>query len=42
MRTEVVQVEIRPLLRAVPLRPFALRLENGDRIAIEHTRERRF
>lgn len=36
MRTEVVQVEIRRLLQAVPFQPFALSLENGDRIVIEH------
>ncbi len=36
MRTDVLQVEIRRLLRAVPFRPFVLNLENGDRIAIEH------
>ncbi len=36
MRTEVLHVEIRRLLRAVPFRPFVLNLENGDRIVIEH------
>ena len=36
MRTEVLQVETRRLLRALPFRPFALSLENGDRIVIEH------
>ena len=35
MRTEVVRFEIRRLLRAVPFRPFALSLENGDRIVID-------
>jgi hypothetical protein len=36
MRTEVLQIEIQRLLRAVPFRPFVLSLENGDRIVIEH------
>ena len=30
------RVEIRRLLRVVPFRPFAIGLENGDRIVIEH------
>jgi hypothetical protein len=36
MRTEVIRAEIQRLLRQVPFRPFALTLENGQRILIEH------
>ena len=36
MRTDVVLAEVRRLLRQVPFHPFALNLENGDRIVIEH------
>ena len=36
MRTEVIQTAIRTLLRQVPFQPFALNIENGDRILIEH------
>ena len=36
MRTEVIQTAIRDLLRQVPFQPFALNMENGDRIVIEH------
>jgi len=36
MRTEVIQTAIRSLLRQVPFQPFALNMENGDRIVIEH------
>lgn len=36
MRTEVIQTAVRSLLRQVPFRPFALNMENGDRIVIEH------
>jgi hypothetical protein len=35
-RVEVIRNEIQRLLRAVPFRPFALNLENGDRVVIEH------
>jgi hypothetical protein len=35
-RVEVIQAEIQRLLRAAPFRPFALTLENGDRVIIEH------
>jgi hypothetical protein len=35
-RVEVVRSEVRRLLRSVPFRPFALSLENGDRVIIEH------
>jgi hypothetical protein len=33
---EAIRTEIQRLLRAVPFRPFALNLENGDRVIIEH------
>jgi hypothetical protein len=36
MRTEVIRTEIQRLLRQAPFRPFALNLENEDRIVIEH------
>jgi hypothetical protein len=36
MRTDVVRNEATRLLRQAPFRPFALNLENGDRIIIEH------
>ncbi|MEX2140832.1 MAG: hypothetical protein WD894_16330 [Pirellulales bacterium] len=36
MRTEVVREETRRLLRQAPFRPFALNLENGDRVVVEH------
>ena len=36
MRTEVIRSEVQRLLRQAPFRPFALNLENGDRIVIEH------
>lgn len=35
-RVEAVRSEIQRLLRAVPFRSFALNMENGDRILIEH------
>lgn len=35
-RVEVVRSEVQRLLHAVPFRPFALTLENGDRVIIEH------
>jgi hypothetical protein len=35
-RVEAVRAEIHRLLRAAPFRPFALNLENGDRVIIEH------
>jgi hypothetical protein len=35
-RTEVVRTEFQRLCRAVPFRPFALTLENGDRAIIGH------
>ena len=36
MRTDVLRGEIQRLLRQVPFCAFALNLENGDRIVIEH------
>jgi hypothetical protein len=36
MRTEVVRTEIGRLLREVPFRRFALHLENGQQIIVEH------
>ena len=36
MRTEVIQTAIRTLLRQVPFQPFALNMENGDRINPEN------
>jgi hypothetical protein len=36
MRTAVVRAEVQRLLRQVPFQPFALSMENGDRIVIEH------
>jgi hypothetical protein len=33
---DAVRSEVQRLLRAVPFRPFALNLENGDRVMIEH------
>jgi hypothetical protein len=35
-RTETIRTEVQRLMRAVPFRPFALNLENGDRVIIEH------
>ncbi len=35
-RTDTIRSEVQRLLRQTPLRPFALNLENGDRIVIEH------
>ena len=37
MRTEVIRTEIQRRIRQTPFRPFALNLENGDRIVIEHS-----
>ena len=36
MRTEVIRAEVQRLIKQVPFRPFALTLENGQRIIIEH------
>ncbi|MBI3469269.1 MAG: hypothetical protein HY000_40210 [Planctomycetes bacterium] len=36
MRTELIRSEIQRLLRQAPFRPFALSMENGERIVIEH------
>jgi hypothetical protein len=35
-RVEAVRAEVQRLLHTVPFRPFALTLENGDRVVIEH------
>jgi hypothetical protein len=35
-RTELIRDEVARLIRQQPFRPFALNLENGDRIVIEH------
>ena len=36
MRTTMIRPEVQRLLAERPFRPFALLLENGDRIIIEH------
>jgi hypothetical protein len=36
-RTELIRDEVTRLIRQQPFRPFALNLENGDRIVIEHS-----
>lgn len=36
MRTKLVRPEVQRLLGQRPFRPFALLLENGDRVIIEH------
>jgi hypothetical protein len=36
MRTALVRAEVQRLLNQRPFRPFALLMENGDRIIIEH------
>jgi hypothetical protein len=36
MRVEIIKAEVQRLLRQVPFRQFALNLENGDRVIIEH------
>ncbi len=35
-RVEAIRSEVHRLLRSVPFRPFAISLENGDRVMIEH------
>jgi hypothetical protein len=35
-RAAAIRAEIHRMIRAVPYRPFALNLENGDRVIIEH------
>lgn len=35
-RVEAIRSEVQRLLRAVPFRSFALSLEDGDRVIIEH------
>ncbi|MBW3599516.1 MAG: hypothetical protein KY475_19865 [Planctomycetes bacterium] len=36
MRTEILRAEVQRLLHQAPFKPFALNLENGDRVVIEH------
>jgi hypothetical protein len=36
MRTALIRSEVQRLLNQRPFRPFALLLENGDRVIIEH------
>ena len=36
MRTQVVRSKVLRLLHQSPFRPFALSLENGDQVIIEH------
>jgi hypothetical protein len=36
MRVEIIKAEVQRLLRQVPFRQFALNLENGDHVIIEH------
>jgi hypothetical protein len=35
-RVEAVRSEVQRLLKSAPFRPFALTLQNGDRVLIEH------
>jgi hypothetical protein len=35
-RVDAIRSEVQRLLRIAPFRPFALTLENGDRVVIEH------
>ena len=36
MRTETIRSEVLRLIRQIPFRPFALNMENDDRIILEH------
>ncbi|MEX2316650.1 MAG: hypothetical protein WD669_05835 [Pirellulales bacterium] len=36
MRTTAIRDEVKRLIRQTPFRPFALNLENGDRVIVEH------
>lgn len=36
MRTELVREEVQRSLDRIPFQPFSLKMENGDRIVIEH------
>ncbi|HEX7377416.1 MAG TPA: hypothetical protein VF278_09900 [Pirellulales bacterium] len=36
MRVEIMKAEAQRLLRQAPFHPFAVNLENGDRVIIEH------
>jgi hypothetical protein len=35
-RTDVIRSEVQRLLHCAPFRPFAITLESGDRVIIEH------
>jgi hypothetical protein len=35
-RTDVIRAEVQRSLRSTPFHPFALLMENGDRIVVEH------
>ncbi len=35
-RVDAIRSEVQRLLRTAPFRPFAITLENGDRVIIEH------
>jgi hypothetical protein len=35
-RVDVIRTEVQRLMQSAPFRPFALTLENGDRVIIEH------
>ncbi len=35
-RVDVIRSEVQRLLQGAPFRPFAITLENGDRVIIEH------
>ena len=35
-RVEVIRSEVQRLIRAIPFHRFALSMENGDRVVIEH------
>lgn len=36
MRTDLIRSEVQQMVRRTPFQPFALSMENGDRIIIEH------
>ena len=36
LRTAVIRTQVQRLIHAAPFRPFALTMENGDRVLIEH------
>jgi hypothetical protein len=35
-RVDVIRSEVQRLLRSAPFQPFAISLENGDRVVIDH------